>query len=142
MLRQQGAGVKTAQEMLRHANPRITVAIYQQAVSEEKRAAQDRICDVLFDRSFSIGTLQDLGGGLERKDLCHKPTNSVVYGGDDGARTRDLCRDSKEGFRNLLKSGAPDGHFWSPETPLAPVIAPLSHPRPLSTKPLPKRRFS
>lgn len=48
----------------------------------------------------------------------------------------ELCRDSKEGFRNLLKSGAPDGHFWSPETPLEPVIAPLSHPRPLSTKPL------
>ena len=41
------------------------------------------------------------------------------------AVTDHLCRDSKEEFRNLLKSGAPDGHFWSPEIPLAPVIAPL-----------------
>jgi hypothetical protein len=41
---------------------------------------------------------------------------------------KNFCRDSKEGFRNLLKSGAPDGYFWSPETPLAPVIAPLIAP--------------
>jgi integrase len=41
MLRQQGVDIKTAQELLRHANPRITMEIYQQAVSEEKRAAQD-----------------------------------------------------------------------------------------------------
>jgi hypothetical protein len=33
--------VKTAQEMLRHANPRITMELYQQAVSEEKREAQE-----------------------------------------------------------------------------------------------------
>lgn len=45
-----------------------------------------------------------------------------------------LCRDSKEDFVNLLKSGAPDGHFWSPEIPVEPAIAPLSHPRPLSTQ--------
>jgi integrase len=41
MLWQQGVDLKTAQELLRHANPRITLEIYQQAVSEEKRAAQN-----------------------------------------------------------------------------------------------------
>ena len=40
-LRRQGVDVKTTQELLRHANPRITMELYQQAVSEEKRAAQD-----------------------------------------------------------------------------------------------------
>ena len=40
MLRQVGVGVKTAQELLRHANSRITLDFYQQAVTEEKREAQ------------------------------------------------------------------------------------------------------
>ena len=40
LLRQTGADVKTAQELLRHANSRITLDIYQQAVPEERRAAQ------------------------------------------------------------------------------------------------------
>ena len=48
MLRQQGVDVKTAQELLRHANPRITMEIYQQAVSEEKRAAQNLALRGLF----------------------------------------------------------------------------------------------
>jgi site-specific recombinase XerD len=41
MLRQNGVDVKTAQELLRHANSRITMGIYQQSVSEEKRMAQE-----------------------------------------------------------------------------------------------------
>ena len=41
MLRQHGVDIKTAQELLRHANPRITLEIYQQAVGAEKRAAQN-----------------------------------------------------------------------------------------------------
>jgi len=43
MLRQNGIDIKTAQELLRHANPRITMGIYQQAVSEEKMVAQNRV---------------------------------------------------------------------------------------------------
>jgi hypothetical protein len=35
--------LKTAQELLRHANSRITQDIYMQAVSEEKRVAQDLV---------------------------------------------------------------------------------------------------
>jgi integrase len=41
MLRQKGVDIKTAQELLRHANSRISQDIYMQAVSEEKRVAQD-----------------------------------------------------------------------------------------------------
>ena len=40
LLRQNGVDVKTAQELLRHANSRITLDIYQQSVPEERRAAQ------------------------------------------------------------------------------------------------------
>jgi integrase len=43
MLRQAGVDVKTAQEILRHANSRITQDIYQQAVSPEKREAQNKV---------------------------------------------------------------------------------------------------
>jgi hypothetical protein len=43
MLRQNGVDIETAQEMLRHANSRITADIYQQCVGEEKRQAQDLV---------------------------------------------------------------------------------------------------
>lgn len=41
ILRQKGVDIKTAQELLRHANSRITLDIYQQALSDEKRVAAD-----------------------------------------------------------------------------------------------------
>jgi integrase len=40
LLRQSGVDIKTAQELLRHANSRITLDIYQQTVTEERRSAQ------------------------------------------------------------------------------------------------------
>lgn len=40
MLRENRVEVKTAQELLRHANSRITMDIYQQTVTEERREAQ------------------------------------------------------------------------------------------------------
>ncbi|MGA1984035.1 MAG: site-specific integrase [Acidobacteriaceae bacterium] len=43
MLRQHGVDLKTAQELLRHANSRITLEVYQQAVAEEKRVAQNLV---------------------------------------------------------------------------------------------------
>jgi integrase len=40
LLRQCGVDVKVAQDLLRHANSRITMDIYQQTVTEERRQAQ------------------------------------------------------------------------------------------------------
>ena len=40
LLRRNGVDAKTAQELLRHANSRILMDIYQQTVTEERRAAQ------------------------------------------------------------------------------------------------------
>lgn len=47
MLRQQGIDLKTAQELLRHANSRITLEIYQQSVAAEKRDAQNKVMGML-----------------------------------------------------------------------------------------------
>jgi integrase len=52
-LRQKGADVKTDQEVLRHANSRITMDIYQQAVSEEKRLPASLAFDGLFETGDS-----------------------------------------------------------------------------------------
>jgi integrase len=41
-LRQNGVEIKTTQELLRHANSRITLDIYQQSVTQERRDAQAR----------------------------------------------------------------------------------------------------
>jgi len=40
LLRKNGVDLKTAQELLRHANSRITLEIYQQSLTEERRKAQ------------------------------------------------------------------------------------------------------
>ena len=47
LLRQNGVEVKTAQELLRHANSRITMDIYQRTVTEERREAQARAFEAL-----------------------------------------------------------------------------------------------
>jgi hypothetical protein len=56
---------------------------------------------------------------------CHKPLILYgFYGGDDGARTRDLCRDSKELTRNLLKTGAMDDTNSALRNPWRPLLHP------------------
>ena len=58
------------------------------------------------------------------------PTKSFgMNGGDDGARTRDLCRDSPPFWRNSLKPGVMDGNLMRPEEPFGTVIVPLMCPR-------------
>ena len=42
-----GEDVKTVQELLRHANSRITLDIYTQAVTPSKRRAQGRALDMI-----------------------------------------------------------------------------------------------
>jgi hypothetical protein len=42
-----GVDVKTAQELLRHANSRITMDVYTRAVSEQKREASGRVLEMM-----------------------------------------------------------------------------------------------
>lgn len=48
-LRAAGVDLKTAQELLRHANSRITLDVYTRAVSATKREANDRVMQMVFD---------------------------------------------------------------------------------------------
>ncbi|MDE3063278.1 MAG: hypothetical protein KGJ51_09480 [Acidobacteriota bacterium] len=56
MLRQMKVDVKVAQELLRHANPRVTLEFYQQAVTEEKREAQELALKGFLGPAFSFST--------------------------------------------------------------------------------------
>jgi integrase len=48
-LRAAGADLKTAQELLRHANSRITLAIYTRAISETKRDANNKVMEMVIE---------------------------------------------------------------------------------------------
>ena len=43
LLKANGKDVKTIQELLRHANSRITLEVYTQAITSHKRAAQSKV---------------------------------------------------------------------------------------------------
>lgn len=48
-LRAAGADLKTAQELLRHANSRITLDIYTRAISETKRDANNKVMEMVLE---------------------------------------------------------------------------------------------
>ena len=47
LLKANGEDVKTVQELLRHANSRITLDVYTQAVNSQKRAAQSKVVQMI-----------------------------------------------------------------------------------------------
>ena len=47
LLKANGEDVKTVQELLRHANSRITLGVYTQAVTSNKRAAQSKVVKMM-----------------------------------------------------------------------------------------------
>jgi integrase len=47
LLKANGEDVKTVQELLRHANSRITLDVYTQAVNSHKRAAQSKVVEMM-----------------------------------------------------------------------------------------------
>ena len=59
MLVANGENVKVIQELMRHASGRSTLEIYSQARSADKRAAQQRVMEMIFpedlNRDDSIG---------------------------------------------------------------------------------------
>ena len=48
-LRSAGVDLKTAQELLRHANSRITLDVYTRAISATKREANNRVMEMVFE---------------------------------------------------------------------------------------------
>jgi integrase len=61
LLRENKVDIKTAQDLLRHANSRITIDIYQQTVTEERRSAQTLAFNTLMGMESS-STLEHPGG--------------------------------------------------------------------------------
>ena len=54
LLKANGEDVKTVQELLRHANSRITLEVYTQAVTSNKRAAQSKVVKMIVPNSGGI----------------------------------------------------------------------------------------
>ena len=67
MLRRLEVDLKVAQEMLRHANPRILVEFYQQAVTDEKREAQNLALGCFWGPSESSAPSETLGEGRKKR---------------------------------------------------------------------------
>ena len=58
LLQSSGATVKTTQELMRHSTPAMTLGTYAQAVTADKREAQDRIAAMILPQTVTeIGTL-------------------------------------------------------------------------------------
>jgi integrase len=61
-LRSLGVDVKIAQELLRHANSRVTMGIYTQAVFVQKREASERVFEMMLvpekKKALKVSTLQ------------------------------------------------------------------------------------
>jgi len=55
LLKANGEDVKTVQELLRHANSRITLEVYTQAVTSQKRAAQSKVVRMMVPNVGTMG---------------------------------------------------------------------------------------
>jgi len=55
LLKANGEDVKTVQELLRHANSRITLEVYTQAVTSQKRAAQSKVVRMMVPNVGTTG---------------------------------------------------------------------------------------
>ena len=87
LLKANGEDIKTVQELLRHANSLVTMNLYAQAVTQNKRDAQSRIVTIVLDdnrlriaqpseSTFAYRTITDLqktGGDLQLADSIGVP---------------------------------------------------------------------
>ena len=55
LLKANGEDIKVVQELLRHANSRITLDIYTQAFTPAKREAQSRVANLILPKKVVVG---------------------------------------------------------------------------------------
>ena len=67
LLKANGEDVKTVQELLRHANSRITLDVYTQAVTSNKRAAQSKVVTMMVP---NVGTIPVPVGTVESGEIA------------------------------------------------------------------------
>jgi integrase len=63
MLRSAGTDIKVQQELLRHANIQTTMNIYTQAVSDQKRAANSKVVEMVFSGEKTVGGTRRFANG-------------------------------------------------------------------------------
>ena len=85
------------------ANRRITLDPYTQAGMPNKRLAQSKLVRmILKEKHWPNRTMTQIANSLQVFERI---------GGDDGTRTRGLCRDRVAGPRNLLELNGTDSPF-------------------------------
>jgi hypothetical protein len=106
LLKANGEDVKTVQELLRHANSRITLDVYTQAVNSNKRAAQsklERYQHTSTDQGERRGSVRRQNTKVATNDSVAEVCHRVVTAASDntGAGT-DRRRGRVEGHRPRL----------------------------------------
>jgi integrase len=80
-LRAAGVDLKTAQELLRHANSRITLDIYTRAISATKREANNRVMEMVFEagkKALSAPSLAPSRGAEQKKKKGADRSSTLV----------------------------------------------------------------
>jgi len=90
LLTQNNEEVKVVQELLRHANSRITLDLYAQAGMPNKRLAQSKLVRMVLNKGIGTGLT---GPNWTMTQFANSLQVLERIGGDDGTRTRGLCRD-------------------------------------------------
>ena len=67
MLRSAGTDIKVQQELLRHANIQTTMNVYTQAVSDQKRAANSKIVEMVLSPAKTGRLAGSARNGSERE---------------------------------------------------------------------------
>jgi hypothetical protein len=70
MLRSAGADIKVQQELLRHANIQTTMNIYTPAVSDQKRALNSKVVEIVLSRAKMAPKRQVSADGSETGADC------------------------------------------------------------------------
>jgi hypothetical protein len=91
LLTQNNEEVTVVQELLRHANSRITLGLYAQAGMPNKRLAQSKIVRVVLNKGEALALT---GPNWTMTQIANSLQVLERIGGDDETRPRDLCRDS------------------------------------------------
>ncbi len=82
-----GANAKEAQSLARHSTPILTMNVYARATKGRLAEISERVGDkILHRQKHNMNTMKILKSH-NALDINKK------YGGSDGARTRNLCRD-------------------------------------------------
>ena len=101
------------QSLMRHANSNITMKIYAHAVNSKKRRAQSNVVEMILpDNNNNERQRRRVSLNVYFSCVWRRFSKSGVFGmngGDDGTRTRGLCRDRSDRNRNLLKLNGTDG---------------------------------